>query len=411
MLAKETLEKYADLVLQTGVNLQEHQPLVINAPIEGAYFVRIMAKRAYELGAKEVHINWEDDELTYLKYMHAAEEVFQTFPKWRVKLQESYAEQGAAFVSIHATDPDLLQEANPTRIAKANKSSGIALRYFREYIMNDKVCWTVISIPTAGWAQKVFPDLAEDEAIALLWDEIIKMVRVDQADPIAAWQAHNERLKKVNDYLNEKQYDKIILQAEGTDLEVGLPEAHIWAGGAAESEKGIVFNPNMPTEEVFTAPHKYEVNGTVRSTKPLNYGGNVIDNFELTFKNGEVVDYKAEEGEAVLQSLLETDDGAKRLGELALVPHESPVSQSGHIFFNTLFDENASVHIALGKAYPTNVEGGPDLDEDGLDQRGVNDSMVHVDFMIGSEVMDIDGVLLDGTREAIFRNGTWAITF
>lgn len=407
----ETLEKYADLVLQTGVNIQEHQPLVINAPIEGAYFVRVMAKRAYELGAKEVHINWEDDELTYLKYMHAADEVFQTFPSWRVKLQETYAEQGAAFVSIHATDPDLLKDANPARIAEANKSAGIALRHFREYIMNDKVCWTVISIPTEGWAQKVFPKASKEAAVSLLWDEIIKMVRVDQADPIAAWQTHNETLKKVNDYLNEKQYAKIILKAEGTDLEVGLPEAHIWAGGAAESEEGTVFNPNMPTEEVFTAPHKYEVNGTVRSTKPLNYGGNVIDNFELTFKNGEVVEYKAEQGEAVLKNLLESDDGAKRLGELALVPHESPVSQAGHIFFNTLFDENASVHIALGKAYPTNVDGGSSLDENGLDARGVNDSMVHVDFMIGSEVMDIDGILPDGRTEPIFRNGTWAITF
>lgn len=411
MVSEEILEKYAKLVLQTGVNLQAHQPLVINAPIEGADFVRIMAKQAYDLGAKEVHINWEDDRLTYLKYAHAAEEVFQTYPSWRVKLQESYAEQGAAFVSIHATDPDLLQEIDPTRIAEANKSAGIALKYFREYIMNDKVSWTVISIPTEGWAQKVFPNKPKEKAVALLWDEIIKMIRIDKEDPLAAWKEHNETLKKVNDYLNDKQYKKLHLRAEGTDLEVGLPEGHIWAGGATETEDGIVFNPNIPTEEVFTAPHKYEVNGTVRSTKPLNYGGNVIDQFELTFAKGQVVEYSAAEGEAVLKNLLEADDGAKRLGEIALVPHESPISQSGHIFFNTLFDENASVHIALGKAYPTNVEDGPSLDVKGLDARGVNDSMVHVDFMIGSQVMDIDGVKADGTREAIFRKGTWAIKF
>ena len=411
MADKAIQEKYADLVLQIGVNLQKNQALVINAPIEGATFARLMAKKAYELGAKDVHINWDDDELTLLKYRHAADEVFQNYPEWKVKLQESYAEDGAAFVSIHATDPDLLKEVNPTRIADANKAAGVALKNFREYIMNDKVCWTVISIPTEAWAQKIFPEKTVDEAVNLLWEEIVKMVRIDQDNPVDAWDKHNETLRKANDYLNEKQYEKLILKAPGTNLEVGLPKNHIWQGGIAKSADGVIFNPNMPTEEVFTAPHKYNVNGTVASTKPLNYGGNLIDEFSLTFKDGKVVDYTAKQGEEVLKHLLETDEGAKRIGEIALVPDESPVSQSGLIFYNTLFDENASCHIALGKAYPTNVEGGPEMDLEALDKNGINDSMVHVDFMIGSAEMDIDGVKEDGTTEAVFRNGTWAIKF
>lgn len=408
MVERKIQEKYADITLQKGVNLQKNQSLFITAPVEGAEFARILAEKAYGLGAKNVHINWEDDTITKLKYTYAADEVIETFPEWRKDMQESFAEKGAAFVSIHATDPDLLNEVDPNRIAKASKTAGIALKKFREYIMNDRVTWTVISIPTAAWAKKIFPDKTGEEAVASLWNEIIKMVRVDQADPVAAWDEHNDTLKKAHEYLNEKQYEKLILKAPGTNLEVGLPKGHIWQGGAAVSEAGIVFNPNLPTEEVFTAPHKYNVNGTVSSTKPLNYGGTLIDQFQLTFKDGEVVDFKAEQGKDVLKHLLENDEGSRRLGEIALVPDESPISQSGLIFYNTLFDENASCHIALGKAYPTNLEGGAHMNEEELDQSGINDSMVHVDFMIGSNEMDIDGVKEDGTTEAVFRNGTWA---
>lgn len=411
MVKQSVLETYADLVLQKGVNIQKNQPVFINAPIEGASFARIMAKKAYELGAKDVHISWADDEITRLTYTYASEEVINHFPEWKIKLQESYAEDSAAFISIHATDPDLLKEVDASRVAAASKAAGVALKKFREYIMNDKVTWTVISIPTESWAKKIFPDKSTAEAVELLWDEIIKMVRVDQEDPITAWDKHNDILEKANDYLNEKQYEKLVLKAPGTNLEVGLPKDHIWQGGTAESEQGIIFNPNMPTEEVFTAPHKYNVNGTVASTKPLNYGGNLIDEFHLTFEDGKVVQYGAKQGEEVLKHLLESDEGAKRIGEIALVPDESPVSQSGFIFYNTLFDENASCHIALGKAYPTNVKGGSAMDQEELDKNGINDSMVHVDFMIGSAEMDIDGVKEDGTTEPIFRKGTWAIDF
>lgn len=406
---KKMMEKYAELVIKKGVNLQEDQVLYVNAPVDGVSFVRLVAEKAYEQGAKEVVINWSDDRLTYLKYKHANEAVFEHFPEWAKIKQESYAKGGAAFLSIHSTDPDLLQGVDGSRIANANKAAGLALTEFRKILMNDEVQWCVISIPTLAWAQKIFPEQSGEDAMQSLWEEIIKMVRVDLDDPLSAWDDHNAILKHAYEYLNEKQYDKLVLTAPGTNLEIGLPVNHIWQGGAAVSEKGIVFNPNMPTEEVFTMPHKYRVDGTVTSTKPLNYGGNLIDEFTLTFKDGQVVDYTAKQGGETLEHLLETDDGARRIGEIALVPNESPVSQSGLIFYNTLFDENASVHIALGKAYPTNIEGGAQMDEDALDKHGVNDSMVHVDFMVGSAEMNIDGVTKEGQTEQIFVNGTWAI--
>ncbi|MBT2215238.1 aminopeptidase [Virgibacillus dakarensis] len=408
MVSKQTQEKYAELALKKGVNLQKNQALMINAPIEGADFTRIVVRKAYELGAKDVHINWGDDELTKLFYENAPDEVINDFPDWKVKLHDTYAEDGAAVLSIRSTNPDLLKDIDPSRVAKASKARAQKMKNFRQYTMNDRITWSIISIPTGDWAQKIFPDKSTEEAIESLWDAIVKIVRVDKDDPIAAWKEHNATLKTARELLNKKNYKKLIFKAPGTNLEMELPEGHIWKGGSAVSEKGITFNPNMPTEEVFSMPHKYGVNGTVSSTKPLNYGGSLIDNFTLTFKDGKVVDFKAEQGEDTLKHLLDTDEGARRLGEVALVPHESPVSQSGLIFYNTLFDENASCHIALGKAYPTNLAGGAEMSEDDLDKHGVNDSLNHVDFMIGSEQLDIDGVKEDGTSEAVFRNGTWA---
>ncbi|ALX49824.1 aminopeptidase [Lentibacillus amyloliquefaciens] len=409
MVNQHTKEKYADLALKTGVNLQNNQALMINAPIEGADFTKIVARKAYEMGAKDVHINWVDDELTLLKYENAPDEVIGNFPEWKVKLNDTYAEDGAAVLSIRSTNPDLLKDIDSSRIAMANKAGAEAMKNFRQYTMNDRITWSIISIPTGDWAQKVFPDKSKADAVESLWDAIVNIVRVDKDDPIAAWEEHNQTLKTAREILNKKTYQKLVFKAPGTDLEIELPKGHIWKGGSAVSEQGTPFNPNMPTEEVFSLPHKYGVNGTVASTKPLNYSGSVIDHFSLTFKDGKVVDYQAEQGEETLKHLLETDEGAQRLGEVALVPHESPVSQSGLIFYNTLFDENASCHIALGKAYPTNLEGGSQMDDDTLDQNGVNDSLTHVDFMIGSENLDIDGVLEDGTTEAVFRNGTWAL--
>ena len=409
MVNQKTQEKYAELALRTGVNLQKGQALMINAPLEGADFTKIVAHKAYELGAKDVHINWVDDELTLLKYENAPDEVIEHFPEWRVKLHDTFAEDGAAILHIRSTNPDLLQNIDPSRVAKANKAAAEAMINFRNYTMNDKIPWSIISIPSGDWAQKIFPDKSKEDAVESLWEAIVNIVRVDQEDPIAAWDKHNATLKTARQVLNEKNYQKLIFNAPGTDLEMELPQGHIWKGGSAEAETGVTFNPNIPTEEVFSMPHKYGVNGTVASTKPLNYGGSLIDNFSLTFKDGKVVDFKAEKGEEVLKHLLDSDEGARRLGEIALVPDESPISQSGLVFYNTLFDENASCHIALGKAYPTNLEGGSKMSAEELDKHGVNDSLIHVDFMIGSADMNIDGVKADGTTEAVFRNGTWAL--
>ena len=409
MVNQQMQDKYAELALKTGVNLQKGQALMINAPIEGAEFTKKVVRKAYEMGAKDVHINWVDDELTLLKYENAPEEVIANYPEWKVKLHDYYAEDGAAVLSIRSTNPDLLKNIDPSLVAKANRAAAKAMVNFRKHTMNDKITWSIISIPTGDWAQKIFPDKSREDAMESLWDAIVKIVRVDQDNPVAAWGKHNKTLETAREILNEKSYKKLIFKAPGTDLEIELPEGHIWKGGSAVSENGITFNPNMPTEEVFTLPHKYGVTGTVASTKPLNYGGSLIDDFSLTFKDGKVVDYKAAQGEGTLKHLLDTDEGATRLGEVALVPHESPVSQSGLIFYNTLFDENASCHIALGKAYPTNLKDGSEMNEEELDKHGVNDSLTHVDFMIGSEKLDIDGVKEDGTTEAVFRNGTWAM--
>lgn len=406
------LEKYADLVLQMGVNLQKNQILMINAPTEALEFVRVVAKKAYELGAKDIHINWADDVLTRLRFEHAPLETLETIPDWQVARQDYFAEEGAALLSIKQSNPDLLKGIDPSRIAASNKAAGEAFKNFRNYTMNDRISWCVASVPGEAWAMKVFPNAkSKEEAVQLLWEQIFTITRADQEDPIAAWHQHNDTLAKVKDFLNEKNFKKLIYKAPGTDLELELPEGHIWQGGASPTENGVPFNANIPTEEVFTMPHKYGVNGTVKNTKPLNYGGNVIDNFTLTFKDGKVVDFTAEEGYESLKHLLETDEGARHLGEVALVPHESPISQSGLIFYNTLYDENASCHLALGKAYPTSIKGGSKMNDEELDKHGVNNSITHVDFMMGSEELDIDGVTYDGKVEPVFRNGTWAMNF
>lgn len=407
---ERNLEKYAALAVQVGVNVQKGQTLVVNAPLTAADLVRKIAQKAYEVGAKHVHVEWSDEKLTYIRYKHAPEEAFTEYPMWRAKGLEELAANGAAFLTIYSPNPDLLKDIDPKRIATDNKTRATALSNYRNYIMNDRVSWSLISAPTPEWAKKIFPDLSVDEAVEKLWNVIFETVRVNTDDPVQAWKEHNARLEKTREYLNKKQYKQLIFEAPGTNLTIDLPENHIWSGGAAENEKGILFNPNIPTEEVFTMPHKDGVNGVVRNTKPLNYSGTVIDNFSLTFEKGKVVDFTAEVGYETLKLLLSTDEGASRLGEVALVPHHSPISLSNLIFYNTLFDENASNHLALGRAYPTNIAGGVDMSNEELAAHGVNTSLIHEDFMIGSAEMDIDGVTQDGKREPIFRKGNWAFS-
>lgn len=403
---QQQLEKYAELAVKVGVNVQPGQTLVVNASLDAVEFVREVAKKAYAAGAKNVQVDWNDDEVSRIKYEMAPDDAFTEYPMHRAKEREELAENGAAFMAIVSSSPDLFKGIDPERIANFQKAAGQALRKYRQYTQSDKVAWTVIAVPSKGWSDKVFPN--DSNGVEKLWDAIFKAVRVDQEDPVAAWKHHDETLHQKVDYLNNKRYKKLHYQAKGTDLQVELHEKHVWVGAGSVDPKGISFMANMPTEEVFTVPLRNGVNGTVSSTKPLSYGGNLIDNFTLTFENGRIVDVKAEEGEAILKKLVETDEGSHYLGELALVPHDSPISNSNVLFYNTLFDENASNHFAIGNGYAFCVEGGKTMNEEELEKHGVNSSITHVDFMIGSAEMDIDGIKEDGTAEPVFRNGNWA---
>lgn len=405
---QKNLEKYAELAVKVGVNLQKGQTLVVNTTLDSAEFVRLVVKSAYEAGAQNVVVNWNDDVVSRTKYELAPDEAFITYPALRAKEQEEFVEQGAAFMSIVSSSPDLLKGVNPERISNFQKAAGTALAKFRQAVQSDKVSWTVIAAPSPEWAAKVFPDAPSDQQVSLLWDAIFKAVRVDTENPVEAWKKHDETLHEKVNYLNDRRYQKLHYTAPGTDLTIELPHNHLWVGAGSINEKGFEFMANMPTEEVFTVPHREGVNGTVASTKPLSYGGNIIDRFSVTFENGRIVDYKAEEGEEFLKRLVETDEGSHYLGEVALVPFNSPISQSNVLFYNTLFDENASNHLAIGSAYAFCIEGGKKMSSEELKENGLNDSITHVDFMIGSEEMDIDGIKADGTSEPVFRKGNWA---
>ncbi|MFD2371645.1 aminopeptidase [Brevibacillus sp. GCM10020057] len=402
------IDRYAEVAVKVGVNVQPMQTLVVTAPISAADFVRKVARKAYEAGAKNVQIEWTDDELTRMKYDLAPDEAFREYPLWKAKGLEELAESGAAFLYINASNPDLLKGVDPERISTANRTAGQALQTFRSYTMSDKVSWSVIAIPSAAWAAVVFPDLPAEERERALWEAIFRATRIDQEDPVQAWRDHHAALNEKVERLNAKQYRYLHYSAPGTDLTIELPPKHIWIGGGSVNKVGTPFMANMPTEEVFTAPLKEGVNGTVRSTKPLSYQGNLIENFSLTFEKGRIVSAAAEKGEAALTKLIETDEGSHYLGEVALVPHFSPISQSNIIFYNTLFDENASHHLAIGNPYPVNIENGANMTQEELVAYGLNNSITHVDFMIGSADMSIDGETADGVREPLFRNGNWA---
>jgi len=405
---QQYMDQYAELTVKVGVNIQPGQTLVVNAPLIAADFVRIVAKKAYQAGAKNVHIDWNDDRITRLKFDMAPKEAFEEYPMWRARGYEEMAEQGAAFLSIVASNPDLLKGVDPDKIATANRTAGMAMQTYRNYIQADKVSWCVIAVPSPEWAAKVFPDLPADEQVSKLWDAIFKATRADVEDPVQAWKDHNATLDQKVDHLNKKRYKTLHYEAPGTNLSIDLPDIHIWVSGGSVNQQGIPFVANIPTEEVFTTPLKDGVNGTVQSTKPLNYGGNVIENFSLTFEKGRIVSFTAETGYETLKRLIETDEGSHYLGEIALVPHQSPISNMNVIFYNTLFDENASNHLAIGNAYAFCLEGGKTMTKEELEKNGANASITHVDFMIGSAQMNIDGETADGTREPIFRNGNWA---
>ncbi len=405
----QKLDRYAELIVRFGVNVQQGQEVFIIGSIEIADLVRRVAAQAYEAGAGNVHVDWSDEYLTRLKYEKASDDVFSRFPEWETAKRNDFVARGAAFISFSAPNPDLLKGIDASRIGNYQKAAGQGLSEFRRAIQSDKVSWTVVAASTKDWAIKVFPDSAtEQEAVDKLWDAIFSSVRLDAADPVKAWKEHDANLHKKSDWLNEKRFAKLHYRAPGTDLTIGLSEKHLWVAASSVNENGVPFMANMPTEEVFTVPMKTAVDGYVSSTKPLSHGGSLIDGFKLTFEQGRIVKVEAEQGEENLRQLVESDEGAHYLGEVALVPHESPISQSNVLFLNTLFDENASNHLAIGSGYAFNVEGGKKMTQEQLAEAGVNSSIVHVDFMIGSAEMDIDGVCADGTVVPVFRKGNWA---
>lgn len=407
---KQLLMKYAKLVVGVGVNLQQDQILVINSPVECAEFARVMAEAAFAAGAHDVVVSWSDELLSHIRYAGGSKNLFREFPEWRQRFYNDYAEQGAAFVSISASDPEIFKDIDPEKLQLAQQAAGAALLEYRARLMNNRNTWCVVSVPTGNWARKVFPDLPENKAIDKLWQTIFRTVRIDEKnDPVAAWQQHIAFLQKAAAFMNAHAFQKLhYTNSLGTDLIIELPEGHIWAGGAEDSELGVAFAANMPTEEIYTLPKRDGVNGTVVASKPLNFNGNLIEGIRLRFHDGKVVAYSAKKGEEILKGLLATDEGASYLGEVALVPYDSPISQSGILFYNTLFDENASCHLALGKAYPTCIQGGEAMDSVTLLQHGVNDSLLHEDFMIGTRDLNIVGIMNDGCEVQVFRDGNFA---
>lgn len=403
------LEKYALLIVKTGLNLQPKQTLVITSPIECASFTRLVAQKAYQEGARDVVIQWKDELFSKIRFLHAPEEVFEEFPDWQKGFYLSYTHQGAAFLSISASDPELMKDVNPERMIKAQKASSTALKEYMDSLFNNKNAWCVVSIPTAAWAKKVFPALAEDEAVEKLWETIFMTVRADTENPIISWHEHKTNLKNRIDLLNTYAFKSLHYRNSlGTDLLIELPRTHVWLGGADYTSGGLEFIANMPTEEVFTLPMRTGVNGRVVSSMPLNYNGNLIDHFSLTFQDGKIIDFTAEKGYETLKNIIKTDEGSHFLGEVALVPYDSPISNSKILFFNTLFDENASCHLAIGKAYPVCIRNCETISPDELRKLGVNDSLLHVDFMIGTNDLEIIGKTLDGKEILVFRNGNFA---
>ena len=401
------LEKYADVIVNVGLNLQPGQRLFVSAEMNTKPLVRQVVAKAYQSGCSLVTVIWSDEQLRKIRHQYAPRDSFEEIETWIPKGMLEGAKSGNAYLSITGLDPELLTGQDPELIGVELKTRAKYFKPVSEYVTNGAVQWTVVCPPTPKWASKVFPDLSEEDAESQLWEVMFKLCRLDNDDPIAVWREHLNNLKERHEYLSAKQYESLHFTGPGTDLVVGMPQKHIWAGGGSKTNDGVDFAANLPTEEVFSMPHREKTEGTVRATKPLNYHGNLIENFSLTFEAGRVVDFSAEKGEDTLRQMLESDENAVRLGEVALVPHHSPISESGLIFFNTLYDENAACHLALGSAYKTTIERGNDMSKEELLEAGVNSSLIHVDFMIGSDKVDIDGITTEGAREPIMRAGKW----
>lgn len=402
------LERLAEVAVKVGLQLQKGQDLIITAPVVALPLVRLITKQAYMAGAGLVTTFYTDEDTTLARYEHGPDESFDRASGWLYEgMAKAYA-NGAARLAIAGDNPMLLSSQDPAKVARANRANSAAYKPALEKISNFEINWNIVSYPNPSWAKLVFPDDPEPIAIAKLAKAIFSASRVDVADPIAAWAEHNDNLSRRSAWLNGHRFASLHFKGPGTDLTVGLGDGHEWMGGASVAKNGITCNPNIPTEEVFTTPHALRVEGHVSSTKPLSHQGTLIDNIQVRFEGGRIVEAKASRGAEVLNKVLDTDEGARRLGEVALVPHSSPISASGILFYNTLFDENASCHIALGQCYSKCFIDGATLTQDEVKARGGNSSLIHIDWMIGSDKVDIDGIRADGSRVPVMRQGEWA---
>lgn len=400
------LKKYAELIVKQGVNLQKGQELVIDASVENYELVRCIAKVAYEVGAKDVIVLYGDEKITRLRYENCPVEHFRDIPQYLVELRNQYALRHAAVVSITSSNPEALKGIDPLKIQTYSKHYHQACQTFYDHLDLGIDRWCIVGAPSIAWANKVFPDMSDKEAVNALWQAIYKVTRCDQDDPIEAWNEHRRSFEKRVHLLNSQKIKSLHYQNHlGTDLTIGMNQGYLFAGGGSYTTDGIYSFPNIPTEEIFTSPRKDGVNGIVYSSMPLNYNGNIIDEFSITFKDGRIVDYHAKEGEDVLKSIIETDEGSHYLGEVAFVPYDSPIRQLGILFYNTLFDENAACHLAIGKGFSECLQDGLTMTKEELLKRGVNDSLTHVDFMIGTSDLSIIVTLEDGSEMTIFENG------
>lgn len=401
------LDRLASVAIEVGLGLAPGQQLLITASLEAVPLVRRITEHAYRAGATLVTTFYSDDEAALARFRFAPDASFDTANTW---LQDGIAQafrENTARMAIAGANPALLAKEDPEKVGRANRAFSKATRPAMELITRHAINWTIVAAATPAWAATVFPGEPEETAMAKLWDAIFAASRVDAPDPVAAWRAHDDGLRKRAMFLNERRYSALHFRGPGTDLRVGLADDHLWMGGGTTAGNGLQCIPNIPTEEVFTTPHAKRVEGTVTSTKPLSYQGTLIAGIRVRFEGGRVVESHATQGEAVLRKMLETDEGASQLGEVALVPHSSPIAKSGLLFSNTLFDENAASHIALGQAYSTCIKGGDTLDKEALAAKGANDSLIHVDWMIGSGEIDLDGITTTGATEPLMRKGEW----
>src|SRR5271167_1114490 len=404
---EEKLDRLAEVAVKVGLGLRAGQELIMSAPLEALPLVRRITEHAYKTGALVVTTFYADDPSVLARFSHASDASFDYAPTW---LQDGIAagfKSGAARLAIAGTNPALLAKQDPAKVARANVAASKAGKAAMELIARHEINWTIVACATPEWAKLVFPDEPENIAVAKLWEAIFVASRVAVDDPVVEWQEHGARLKKRMDMLNTKRFYALHFKAPGTDLTVGLADDHLWAGGGTTAGNGVYCQPNIPTEECFTTPHKDRVDGMVKASKPLSHQGTLIENIRCRFEGGKIVEATATAGEDALSRLISTDDGARQLGEVALVPATSPIARTGILFWSTLFDENAASHIALGQAYSTCIIGGEKMDTEQLTKLGANTSLIHVDWMIGSGEMDVDGVAADGTSEPLMRKGEW----